>query len=153
MHDQSERRYYVYAYVTEAEYHALNRAEPYAQATLAETNRYSGEPYSEDDIPTICRDAAIAAGHITVPDDYDLAPLANQNTRNWPFHIRVAIMDHVQRSWHRGADPPTSSEWNNEDDAQDFFSRFPELLAWVQDPSFDIDSAWASRRNPEDAPT
>ena len=43
MPDHTERRYYVYAYVTEAEYHALNHAEPYAQATLAETNRYSEE--------------------------------------------------------------------------------------------------------------
>lgn len=147
MPTEATRRHLVQAYVTEDEYRSINQCGPYGQAILTSHNRYSDQPYSEDDFAAICRDAALAAGHIQKLADYDYPALERRPTKQWPFQLKVDILDSVNHCWQHGPNPETSSEWDTEAaDAGEFFADFPELLEWVRNPEFDVAAAWSQRQ-------
>ncbi len=81
MPTETPRRHLVQAYVTEVEYRSINQCGPYGQAILTSHNRYSDQPYSEDDFAAICRDAVLAAGHIQKLAEYDYPALEHRPTR------------------------------------------------------------------------
>ena len=147
MPTETPRRHLVQAYITEAEYRSINECGPYSEAILTSHNQHSDQPYSEDDFAAICRDAAIAAGHIQQLADYDYPALEHRPTRHWPFQLKVDILHSVNRCWQHGPNPETWSEWDAEAaDANEFFADFPELLQWVQNPEFDVAAAWSQRQ-------